>query len=502
MSSQVSGINGRPFPLTNLPPEIIQCVVDNMLEMNALDQMETWEWDNWALPEPKHNPLQRYEDALNLAVTCKDFHKLLNGQIYRRDVQDNQSAAFLISAKRNNIAGAKRALEAGADINSGDMTESVTYYKVGLNVPKKGHRVPINLRDQVTALHWAAYNGHEEMVYFLLDSGADINHRVRIDSAEWHNHQRIPSSKPFMNSEPLDHYTLRFASKAVTDSVWLAKDCLQGVDEQYRTMALEQGANPLYFAIQSGNVDMADFLIAKGANFITHTGIGLNALHQAASNGDIRMVKLFLEEGIDPDVRDPFGCTPLHFVECHRLGMVPQVVKIIKTLVHYGADINSWDIPGRTPLLRYLVNSGDNNTVIAAFIRQGAWLFQGIYEYLASRPFGLGREIYDALADAAFPGPAPFPPGYNIMVQWSDTRMSLYCHFYELVERGNKVPSDLAELFPSEWEEYWEKRPFVYVVPPLLGGLMPEDAGNLDVFVEEDSDDEDMSNNDSGYASS
>lgn len=36
------------------------------------------------------------------------------------------------------------------------------------------HNVPINL-DSSTALHFAAYQGHEEIVNFLIDCGADVN---------------------------------------------------------------------------------------------------------------------------------------------------------------------------------------------------------------------------------------------------------------------------------------------------------------------------------------
>ncbi|KAF4344300.1 hypothetical protein FBEOM_1694 [Fusarium beomiforme] len=490
MSPQVSTVTGQPLTFTNLPLEIIH---QPEPKLHAL---------------PKHNPMQRYEDALNLAATCKPFNKLLTGQIYRTDIRDNQSAALLISAKRNNVAGAKRALQEGADIKSRDMTESITYYNTKIIVPKnlkpfpvkEEYRVPIDLRDQATALHWAAFNGHIEMVNFLLQNGADINQRVRVDSAEWSNSKRVAECMSYPINQFLDHYHLIFANEAVADSSWEMLDLLDGVDDTFGFMTLEHGANPLYFAIQGGHVDMADFLITKRADLTTHTGAGINALHQAVSNGDLTMVKLLLGECIDPNVTDPFGRTPLHYVDGYFHRNVDDVVKMIKILKKYGANINHWDMRGFTPLLSYLTNP-PNDTVVAEFLRQGAEIYQGFYDGLEKPHSELSKEIYDAFAETDFPEPLPLPPNWNPAVFDSDTQMSLYCHFYKLVNRENTVPSDLAEFYPSEWEEYWEKRPTVCVDPPLLGGLLPKGAGNTYPYVEMESDTEEFSDNDSRYAS-
>ncbi|KAJ0154265.1 hypothetical protein HZ326_3332 [Fusarium oxysporum f. sp. albedinis] len=390
-------VAGRPLTLTNFPPEIIKCIIDKILDENSLHKEESWEWDYWSEPEPEHNPLQVYVDVLNLAATCKDIRRPVTKQIYIRDARDNHSAALLVSAKRNDIAGVIRALHIGANIHSDDATETVTYYTTGPNAIKTGYRVPLQLENQATAIHWAAFNGHKEIVSLLLNHGASINHRVSIGTREWFIRQKLPAVQLYKNCTVLDEYPISSTRRAVADNAFLGLRCLgslQAVDNQYRFMKLEQGANTLYFAVKGGNIDIAESLIKAGAELMTHTGTGLTALHQAVSNGDISMAKDLLMEGIDPNNADPFGKTPLHFIKCSEEEMAHPAVKMIKTLVEHGADINRCDLLGNTPLLTHLQDFERNDSVIAEFIRQGAHIYEGFYDDLEAPLNELNQECH------------------------------------------------------------------------------------------------------------
>ncbi|KAF5705601.1 hypothetical protein FMUND_12041 [Fusarium mundagurra] len=360
MSPQISG---HPVTVSNSPPEIIQCIVDKILDENSLHRKQSWEWDYWSEPEPEHNPLQAYMDALNLAATCRDIRRLVTKQIYTRDVRENQSAALLVSAKCGEIAGVIWALEAGANIRSDDKTEAVAYYTAGPNAIKTGHRVPLNHDNQVTAIHWTAFNGHTDIVSLLLNHGANINHRVSID-------------------------------------------------------------------------------------------VGLNALHQAVSNGDVGMAKYLLMEGIDPTSTDPFGKTPIHWIYCSREDMVYSAVKMIKTLVEHGAEINRWDFLGNTPLTTHLQNFEPNDSVIAELIRQGAHIYKGYYDGLEAPPNELSPEIYNAMEHVGFVGPGcepvPLPPNHYNRLGWSKIREAIYHHFYKLIHQTDNVPEKLTEFSPAE----------------------------------------------------
>ncbi|KAM5517154.1 hypothetical protein FOXYSP1_04105 [Fusarium oxysporum f. sp. phaseoli] len=383
MSPQIC-VAGRPLTLTNFPPEIIKCIIDKILDENRLHKEESWEWDYWPEPEPEHNPLQVYVDALNLAATCKDIRRLVTKQIYIRDARDNNSAALLVSAKRNDIAGVIRALHIGANIHSDDATETVTYYTTRPNAIKTGHRVPLQLDNQVTAIHWAAFNGHKEIVSLLLNHGASINHRASIDAREWFIRQRLPAVQLNKDCTALDYYPISSTRRAVADNAFLGLRCLgspQAVDNQYRFMKLEQGANTLYFAVKGGNIDIAESLIKAGADLMTHTGTGLTALHQA-------------------------------------------------TLVEHGADINRWDLLGNTPLLTHLQDFERNDSVIAEFIRQGAHIYEGFYDDLEASLNELNQEIYSAMAYIGFVGPGcepvPLPPNHDTGMEWSEAREAIF----------------------------------------------------------------------------
>jgi ankyrin repeat protein len=71
-------------------------------------------------------------------------------------------------------------------------------------------------------------------------------------------------------------------------------------------------------AVDFGHHDLVTWLLAQGANANAHSGWGSqgSALHSAAWNGDLRMVKLLVEAGADITARDPeHNNTPLGWAE-------------------------------------------------------------------------------------------------------------------------------------------------------------------------------------------
>jgi hypothetical protein len=107
----------------------------------------------------------------------------------------------------------------------------------------------------------------------------------------------------------------------------------------------------------------------------------------------------------------------LHFVNCSKEEMALPAVKLIKTLVEHGADMNRWDFLDNTPLLTHLQDFKPNDSVIAEFIRQGAHVYEDFYDGFEVPPSELNKEIYNAMADIAFVGPgcepAPLPLNHN-----------------------------------------------------------------------------------------
>jgi ankyrin repeat protein len=94
---------------------------------------------------------------------------------------------------------------------------------------------------------------------------------------------------------------------------------------------------------EAANREVADLLLAHGANLKMVEENGLSLLHLAAIIDVASAVRYLLKRGIDVNIRDGFGRTPLH------LAAMKGNTKIIECLLDYGADPNAKDGDGRTP---------------------------------------------------------------------------------------------------------------------------------------------------------
>ena len=70
-------------------------------------------------------------------------------------------------------------------------------------------------------------------------------------------------------------------------------------------------ASPLFYAIQYNHTDAARLLIERGADVNKASTWG-TPIHEAAKRGNAEIVRLLLEQGVDPSVTASKGMTPLH----------------------------------------------------------------------------------------------------------------------------------------------------------------------------------------------
>jgi len=157
--------------------------------------------------------------------------------------------------------------------------------------------------DGFTPLHPAAYRGHKEIVELLIANGADVNAKV-----------------------------------------------LSGPN---------QGMTPLDAANETNHTEIADLLRKDGAK----TGEELNALIDAAENGDIEVVKKHLAAGADVNMKDKEGLTPLHYAawEGH--------MEVVELLIAEGADANAMHKWWGTPL--HKAASGGHKEIAELLIAKG-----------------------------------------------------------------------------------------------------------------------------------
>ncbi|KAF5606548.1 endocytosis ankyrin repeat Nuc-2 [Fusarium subglutinans] len=99
---------------------------------------------------------------------------------------------------------------------------------------------------------------------------------------------------------------------------------------------------------------------------------GLTALHLAAKSGSSACVRLLLEAGAPASKTDDYVRTPMHNLAWVSQEHQQEIHEIIKFLLDYGADIESKDNLGLTPIL-WACQKG-NVPVLGALVRAGASL--------------------------------------------------------------------------------------------------------------------------------
>jgi ankyrin repeat protein len=104
----------------------------------------------------------------------------------------------------------------------------------------------------------------------------------------------------------------------------------------------EGGDTPLHKA-SIGRTEIAELLVAKGANVNARENNGITPLHIAAERGNREIVELLISRGADINARRKNGKTPLH--QASENGYT----QIAELLIAKGADVNAGSDEG-TPL--------------------------------------------------------------------------------------------------------------------------------------------------------
>ena len=136
-----------------------------------------------------------------------------------------------------------------------------------------------------TPLHFAAQNGHLEVVRLLLERGANVN--AQNTDELWWRERRTP---------------LHFAAQnGHLDVVRLLLERGANVNAETSGVA---GWTPLHFAAQNGHLEVVRVLLERGANVNAQTTLfwedadaRRTPLHYATKNGHLEVVRLLLERG-------------------------------------------------------------------------------------------------------------------------------------------------------------------------------------------------------------
>jgi ankyrin repeat protein len=108
----------------------------------------------------------------------------------------------------------------------------------------------------------------------------------------------------------------------------------------------EDGFQPLGLACYFGHFEVAEYLVKAGAplNSASHNQLKAAPVQSATAAGHEKIVKMLLENGADPNVREQCGYTPLHAAAQNGNEAM------IRTLLYGGADLSLKGNDGKLPL--------------------------------------------------------------------------------------------------------------------------------------------------------
>jgi len=224
--------------------------------------------------------------------------------------------------------------------------------------------------DGTTALMWAAANGDAELVRALVGAGADATRWNAFGTSALTEAAIIgaapvirvlleagadPDSRNPEGETPL----MAVARGGNVDAARLLVDA--GADINATETWGRQSA--LMWAAARSQPDMVAFLISRGAD-VDARGIvrqwerkviteprpkdlnkgGFTPLLYAAREGCLECARYLISAGADPDLSDPERVSPLN------MALLNLHFDVAATLIRGGADVDRWDLFGRSPL--------------------------------------------------------------------------------------------------------------------------------------------------------
>ncbi|KAJ3528850.1 hypothetical protein NMY22_g9245 [Coprinellus aureogranulatus] len=203
-------------------------------------------------------------------------------------------------------------------------------------------------RNFVTALHAACTSGRDDIIYLLLDNGANPN--IASDS---------PNDPAFVHATPLTCASVLGDVKVVTRLLECGADPNLQVGQ--RDTALQAACYKSMFGV-------VNLLLKNGADPNLTGGLYGSALHACVWDcfGYVSCARALLEYGADTNVRENRGHnTPLHDA------CASGNSKIAELLLDFGADPSSINVFGLTPLQEALKDHSEDSIIVQTLRRRG-----------------------------------------------------------------------------------------------------------------------------------
>lgn len=218
-----------------------------------------------------------------------------------------------------------------------------------------------------TLLHLAAEGGHLECCSLITERGSEVNAKDNLQET------------PLIRAVEKGHYPV-----------------VQLLVNKGADIHCKNRFGDTIFRTIDRKHEILRYLIEKGEDSdlrANNHSYGTTLLHQMAERGDIEMVRLILTKGIDVNIRDMTGRTPLH--HCASGGGKEGSNEMVSFLISQGAIVNAQDDEGRTAL-HWACLSGFYETV-KLLISKGADVNMRDEDGLAPLHLVLSARIADLL---------------------------------------------------------------------------------------------------------
>jgi ankyrin repeat protein len=201
-----------------------------------------------------------------------------------------------------------------------------------------------------TPLHWAAEKNNRQLAELLLAAGADIHAETAwgMTSLQWAANMGSRDVADLLLLHGANPQLNMWAAAGlgmldVVRSFWVSPDRLKPEAGQTRTRRTPDGAwgmmpppedyaslvsDAFYIASRNGHVEVASFLLKKGADIDCRGFFGAPGLHWASLNGHHKMVEFLIANGADLTLRDQqFNSTALRWaLEGHH----PEIADLLR----------------------------------------------------------------------------------------------------------------------------------------------------------------------------
>ncbi|GMH36877.1 hypothetical protein BSKO_04750 [Bryopsis sp. KO-2023] len=210
---------------------------------------------------------------------------------------------------------------------------------------------------EMTPLMFAAQEGRETMVEFLIEAGSDP------DAENEDGMSALFFAAQEGRLEVIKILARAGANMDLKDNTGTTVLIIEATDGRSNVVEtlLESGADtdvqddegltPLFLAAQNGHLDVAKILVDAGATLDLDADDGATPLMEALYMNMVEVAEFLLESGADVTVRDNAEKTPLHLA-------VFGSSELIQLLLDNGAEIDAMDELGETPIFEaaYLGN--------------------------------------------------------------------------------------------------------------------------------------------------